>query len=353
MNRRQFLYSAVGGVAATTFPTSISKAASPTAKLGIADFALAIRRRAERAGIVPKRLGSPLDYLKYCHAMGAGGVQCTIGQPDESQTKDIRSYLETNNMFIVGTARLPREASGAERFGANLFAAKRAGAKVVRVAIGGRRYEDYDTLEQYKAFARRSWKSLQLAEPVAAQHEMPLAIENHKDFRIEQMLTMLKQLDSEYVGVCVDTNNSVALLEDPLEVAKAYAPWAFSVHLKDMALCEYEDGFLLADIPLGEGIIDLAEIVRILRAAKPDISFNLEMSTRDPLKVPCLTEKYWATFENVPPSDLARALRCARSQGRPRESLLSVSPLPLAEQVKLEEEINRKCLAYASKHLNL
>ena len=353
MNRRQFLYSSVGGLAATALPTSISKADSPTAKLGIADFALAIRRRAERAGIVPKRLGSPLDYLKYCQAMGAGGVQCNIGQPDESDIRKIRSYLESNNMFIVGTARLPREASDAERFGATLYAAKRAGAKVVRVAIGGRRYEDYDTLEQYKAFARRAWKSLQLAEPVAAQHEMPLAIENHKDFRIEQMLTMLKQLDSAYVGVCVDTNNSAALLEDPLEVAKAYAPWAFSVHLKDMALCEYEDGFLLADIPLGEGMIDLGEIVRILRRAKPDISFNLEMSTRDPLKVPCLTEKYWATFENVPASDLARFLRSVRRYGRPRETLLSVSPLPLAEQVKLEEEINRKCLAYAAKYLNL
>jgi len=353
MNRRQFLFSTVGGLAAATFPTSVSHAASPTAKLGIADFALAIRRRAERAGIVPKRLGSPLDYLKYCHEMGAGGVQCNIGQPDDSETEDIRSYLESNNMFIVGSMGLPRQASDVERFGARIHAAKQAGAEVVRVAIGGRRYEQFDTLEAYKAFARRAWMSLQWAEPVAAKHKIPLAIENHKDFRIDQMLAMLEKLDSEYVGVCVDTNNSAALLEDPLEVAKAYAPWAHTVHLKDMALCEYEDGFLLADIPLGEGIIDLAEIVRILREAKPGISFNLEMSTRDPLKVPCLTEKYWATFENVPPSDLARALRMARRQGRPRESLLSVSSLPLGEQVKLEEEINRKCLAYAAKHLNL
>ena len=226
MNRRQFLSSAVGGLAATSFPFSISRAASPTAKLGIADFALAIRRRAERAGIVAKKLGGPLDYLKYCHEMGAGGVQCSIGEPDESATSAIRHYLEKHNMFIVGSMGLPRQASDVERFGARLHAAKQTGAKVVRVAIGGRRYEQFDTLEQYKAFARRSWVSLQLAEPVAAQHKIPLAIENHKDFRIEQMLTMLKQLDSEYVGVCVDTNNSAALLEDPLDVAKAYAPWA-------------------------------------------------------------------------------------------------------------------------------
>ena len=137
---------------------------------------------------MPKKLGGPLAYLKYCHELGAGGVQCNIGEPDESETRAIRNYLETNNMFIVGSMGLPRQASDVERFGARLQAAKRAGATVARVAIGGRRYEQFDTLEQYKAFARRSWQSLQWAEPVAAQHQIPLAIENHKDFRIEQMM---------------------------------------------------------------------------------------------------------------------------------------------------------------------
>jgi len=166
------------------------------------------------------------------------------------------------------------------------------------------------------------------------------------------MLDMLRRISSEYVGVCVDTGNSFSLLEDSMAVVEAYAPYAFSAHLKDMAVAEYEDGFLLADVPLGQGLLDLSRIVRVLRKARPEIRFSLEMATRDPLKVPCLTEKYWATFANVPGSDLARALRYVRSnssQGR----LLKVNHLPQNELVILEEANIKKCLAFAKEHLNL
>ena len=46
--------------------------------------------------------------------------------------------------------------------------------------------------------------------------------------------------------------------------------------------------------------------------AKPDVKFSLEMIVRDPLEVPCLTDKYWATFENRSGSYLARALSTAQ-----------------------------------------
>ena len=230
--------------------------------------------------------------------------------------------------------------------------AEEAGAKVIRVAIGGRRYEQFNKAEEFKAFAERTWKSLQSAEPVVARHRMRLAIENHKDFRVDQMLGMLRRLNSEYVGVCVDTGNSFALLEDPMEVIEAYAPYGFSAHLKDMAVAEYEEGFLLADVPLGQGLLDLSRIVRILNQARPEIQFSLEMPTRDALKVPCLTEKYWATFENVPASDLARTLKYVRTYAAPK-SLPKVNHLPLDELVKLEEDNIKECLAFAKNHLNL
>ncbi|MFQ5924065.1 MAG: sugar phosphate isomerase/epimerase family protein, partial [Anaerolineales bacterium] len=225
-------------------------------------------------------------------------------------------------------------------------------AKVIRIAIGGRRYEQFSTVEQFKAFAERTAKSLQLAEPVVARHRVRLAIENHKDWRVPQLLGMLERISSEYVGVCVDTGNSFALLEDPMAVVEAYAPHGFAAHIKDMAVAEYEDGFLLADVTLGKGLLDLSRMVQILREANPEIQFSLEMSTRDPLKVPCLTDRYWATFEDVPGSDLARTLRYVRTNASP-ERLPKVNHLPLAELVKLEEANIKKCLAFAREHLNL
>lgn len=356
MNRRELLSSIAGGVAAWFVPSGNARARSAgntRSQLGIAQFSYNLRLRAERARKRPVCIGDPLSFLKHAREIGAGGIQTSLGNRDETYAGQLRAYAEAHDLFVEGSTSLPRDRADVERFEAHVRMARRAGATVVRIAIGGRRYEQFGKAEQFKAFAERSWKSIRLAEPVAARHRARLAIENHKDFRVPQMLSMLERLSSEHVGVCVDTGNSAALLEDPMAVVRAYAPWAHTAHLKDMAVREHDDGFLLADIPLGEGLLDLAEMVRLLRKARPDIRFSLEMATRDPLKVPCLTEKYWVTLGDVPGADLARTLRYVRAHAADQETLPRVSHLPLEEQVALEEENIKKCLRYASEHLNL
>ena len=49
-------------------------------------------------------------------------------------------------------------------------------------------------------------------------------------------------------------------------------------------------------------------MVDTIRRARPEVCFSLEMITRDPLEVPCLTEKYWSTFDDVNGVHLARML---------------------------------------------
>jgi sugar phosphate isomerase/epimerase len=355
MNRREALCSIAGGLAAVTvgdMAMVYGAKRSKRKRLGIAQFSYNIRLGAERSGHVKGQLADPMNFLDHCHKIGAGGVQMSIGIRDKEYIRKLRRSAEAYDMFIEGSAGLPRTALDVERFDTTVQTVKEVGGSVIRVATGGRRYEEFEKAEQFKAFSERTIKSLRLAEPVAARHRMRLAIENHKDWRIEQMLEMLGSIDSEYVGVCVDTGNSFALLEDPMAVVEAYAPYGFAAHLKDMAVAEYEDGFLLADAVLGEGILDLARMVKILRKARPEIQFSLEMATRDPLKVPCLTEKYWATFEDVPGSDLARSLKYVRAN-ESRERLPKVNHLRLDELVKLEEQNIKKCLAFAREHLDL
>jgi len=325
----------------------VESAKTKKTQLGIDDFSYNIRLRAER------QLRDPLNFLDHCHKVGAGGVQMNIGLRDEAYNRKLYHNAEAYDMFIEGSASLPRSQSDVEKFEQTVRTAKQVGANVIRIAIGGRRYEQFDRAEQFKAFAKSAIGGLQLAEPVAARHKIHLAIENHKDWRVPDMLGMLEQISSEYVGVCVDTGNSFALLEDPMDVVEAYAPRAFAVHLKDMAVAECEDGFLLADVPLGEGLLDLPRMVQILRKARPEIKLSLEMATRDPLKVPCMTEKYWATFEAVPGSELARTLRYVRANASPQQLLPKVNHLPLDELIKLEQDNVKKCLAYAREQLNL
>jgi sugar phosphate isomerase/epimerase len=163
---------------------------------------------------------------------------------------------------------------------------------------------------------------------------------------------LLRRASSAQIGVCVDTGNSIALMEDPMEVVEAYAPWAFSTHLKDMGVEEYADGFLLAEVPLGTGFLDLPKIVEILRRARPEIHFNLEMITRDPLKIPCLTKKYWATLANLSGQHLAEMLHLVRTHAA-KQPLPRVGGLSREEKLRMEDENVRRSLNYARERLQL
>src|SRR5262249_62192948 len=103
-------------------------------------------------------------------------------------------------------------------------------------------------------------------------------------------------------------------------------------------------------VPLGEGVLDLPKMIGILRKARPEIHFNLEMITRDPLKVTCLASKYWATFEDVPGRDLARTLAMVRKH-KSAKPLPQVSGQKREQQLAIEEGNVQKRLAYGRQHL--
>jgi sugar phosphate isomerase/epimerase len=308
-------------------------------------------------GAAVKQGGGPFrgaaGFLDFCHQRGAGGIQMRIDPGVPGGPARLRSRAEQYGMFVEGQVGMPATEADVTRFDRDVRAAKEAGAQVIRTAkLGGRRYETFDSAEAFARFDRRSWHSLTLAEPIVKKHRVRLAVENHKDRRVPELVDLLKRISSEYVGACVDTGNSIALLEEPMAVVEGLAPWAMAVHLKDMAVKEYDEGFLLSEVPLGEGLLDLKAIVSTLRRANPKIHFSLEMITRDPLKVPCLTEKYWATMGSVPGRDLARTLATVRAKA-PKGPLPRVAGLGLAQRLKTEDDNVRKCLAFARSELGL
>lgn len=279
-------------------------------------------------------------------------MQCPLGILSDARCDKLRSLALERQLFVEAIISLPGDDLDLERFTAQMKTAARAGAAAVRTTlIPGRRYEFFDSLEAFRSLETAGRKSLERAAPVAEKLKLPLAVENHKDHRNDERIALLQHIGSEYVGACVDTGNSIALLEDPLETVTILAPWAHSVHLKDQAVKPDPAGFLLGDIPLGKGFLDLQRMVEILRHQKPDINFSLELITRDPLRVPCLEDEYWTTFPGVPAKDLARTLRQVRDHAAP--TLQSVDRLPLDGQVALETANVTTSLAYARDHLSL
>ncbi|MCW5516866.1 sugar phosphate isomerase/epimerase family protein [Muriicola sp. Z0-33] len=352
MRRRKFIKASSAGVLSMTMPLMpIPKGILADTRFGVAEASYLMRwyRKMESTGYPP--FTSAMEMLEHCGELGFGGIQVGIRNWDKSESKQLRSRSEALEMFLEGQIRLPKDQQDTDRFEADILSAKRAGISIVRAAcLSGRRYETFDTLEAFKKFKAAAINSIFLAEPIVRKHKIKLAVENHKDWRINEFLEILKHVGSQWVGITLDTGNNISLLEDPMEVVKELAPYSFSVHLKDMAVEEYDDGFLMSEVNLGEGYLDIEEMIRIIKKEQPNIRFNLEMITRDPLKIPCLTDKYWATFEDISAKELGTYLRSIRSQ-KSRDPLPLVSDKSNDDQLKLEVENNRTSLIYAKQNL--
>ena len=318
------------------------------ANMGLLLYSYGIRSRQE----TPAVFNDPARFVAFAKARGADAVQLSLGRRPDTEATGIRRAAETAGVAVEGIVSPPDDtAPGRDRFAAELATARACGATVVRVVmLGGRRYEVFTTADDYPAFARSAKAALERAEPAARAARVKLAVENHKDFRFDEQLDLLKGLASPWVGACVDTGNNLALLEDPTATIAALAPLAFTVHLKDMGLEEAPDGFRLAEVPLGKGVLDLPAVVAALRKGNPRVRFQLEMMTRDPLSVPCLTDRYWATLGRVPGRDLARTLALARrTAALHKESLPRVSQLAPVEQLAAEDRNVRDSFAFAAR----
>lgn len=303
--------------------------------------------------VVSRPPRTPLEYMEKAYSAGAGGAQAYFDAKsmEPEYLRKLRSRCEELGMFLEITTRLPEEDT--TLFENTIKAAKEAGARCLRaVCLGGRRYETFNDLDSWKKFVADSKAKLARAVPLLEKHKFALGVENHKDWIMEEMVPLLKSYSSEYLGSCIDFGNNMSLLENPMEVVEALAPFAVCTSIKDMAVEEYEDGFLLAEVALGEGLIDIKKAVGVLQKARPKVKITIDMLTRDPLKVPCLTDKYWVTFPERNGRHLARMLSLVR-KNKPAKPLLRVSQLDRESQLKVELENLQKSVLYARDVLGL
>jgi len=292
-----------------------------------------------------------LDLLRHCHSIGAGGIQTTVGGWAEDFAKKVRDEREKLGMYLEGSIGMPKDIFDVARFEKEVLLAKEAGATVLRtVCLSGRRYENFKTESEWIAFKEKSMKSIELSEPVVRKHKVRLAVENHKDWKAAELAAIIKNLGSEWVGVTLDFGNNLSLLEEPMEVIQTLAPFAFSTHVKDMGVKAYEKGFLLSEVELGKGIVDLKTAVDLCKKYNSQVTFSLEMITRDPLQIPCLEEDYWLTFESTKAKDLAKILRIVREQAFQGE-LPHINHLNPEQRLAFEEENVLKCLSFSKKVL--
>ena len=338
MTRRDTLTSfAATGLAAAAAPAKVLK------NMGSAGPGLTARIKA---------MGKNWDIVEYCHEKGLGAAHTNLPLDlDPAAIRKIRDQVNKYDMRLTMLVRTPRTDADLPKYEASVKACSEMDGRVVCVhdPFSGRRYEQFKNAAEFHDFDALCKAAVRRAEPILRKYKMPLAIENHKGWRSDELAAWVRSTSSEYVGVCLDLVNNVSLIETPQQTIDTLFPYTIFVSFKDIGVDFYQDGILLSEVALGDGHIDLAAIVTRMQKKNSKMLFQLEMLTRDPLKVPIFTEQYWKVYDDkspVPPRDLAMLISWIRNHP-PKKPLPSTSGLTPEQHLALEDQLNQQCIDYA------
>ena len=105
-----------------------------------------------------------------------------------------------------------------------------------------------------------------------------LAIENHDFYTTEELASLIADINSPYVKVCLDPVNNYGLGESLKEVLRALSEYTVNFHCKDYVISRKPSqlGFDVVGAPTGTGMLDMA----LCRKSLPDgLSYVVELWT--------------------------------------------------------------------------
>jgi sugar phosphate isomerase/epimerase len=116
----------------------------------------------------------------------------------------------------------------------------------------------------------------------AADRGVRLALENHGDLRVLDILDLFAAVDRPDLGVCLDNVNLIRLGDDMVEGTRALAPHTLLVQLKDHEPGDPTIWGGPVSTALGEGVADLDGVLAILAAAGFDGPVCVELASLGP-----------------------------------------------------------------------
>ena len=216
--------------------------------------------------------------------------------------------MATQGRFLLADAGYDANVSEAQVVVHHLEIAQKLGSPILRCVAGNlfTRDEGHDMT----ALADRAVAILREACKAAEDRGMKIAMENHADFTVRELASILARVASPAFGFTVDTANLAFDLDDPMRVAGIMAPYALTTHFKNYRVIRTRTGLALENCPLGEGDIDVAAIARLLAGHNPEINLNIEVHSQfAPFKLNVLEEGYFGRHPAPPGDGLAWYLK--------------------------------------------
>lgn len=222
----------------------------------------------------PEKILTFDDFLEKINTLGIDGVSlesCFIPEFSNAYLQSVKARLDGAGMDRVYAWGHPDGLEGGknekafDEMIAHIAYAKQIGADVMRV-VGSSlmfRHEDHGPqLEKLSDWFTQATK-------IAVQQGVKLAVENHIDYKSDEILLLVKNVNSPNFGVNFDTGNFLRVGDDPVTGMEKLAPYVMATHIKDLkqvpGVAENE-WYHYSCVPTGKGLVDNARLAQLLKA---------------------------------------------------------------------------------------
>ncbi len=189
-----------------------------------------------------------------------------LGGDDPEHLEKVRKELQKYGLY----AEVAMRGTDPQRLEAALKVTKKIGADLLRTYCCFGKY-DPETLKKAPDNFRK-------IVPILKKYRIKFAIENHEEETSEEIIDIIKKVESPWVGSHCDIGNSMMAWEDPSEAVGKLAPYAFTSHFKDHIIIRDGSEYKVCGVPLGRGNIDIDECFRILFEHSTLTRINIEQT---------------------------------------------------------------------------
>lgn len=201
----------------------------------------------------PEPLG-PADLVDEAARLGHEVCQLADNVPvaalDGGALKALRAHAAARGVELELGGRGLSAASLAH----HVQVAGRLGTGMLRFVIDGPGHEP--AVAEVVAVLRQACDALQAAG-------VTVALENHDRLTAHELAALVEEVDSDRVGVCLDTVNSIGSGQGLAEVVEVLAPLTVNLHVKDFSIRRRRHGmgFQVEGACLGRGMLDLGGLL--------------------------------------------------------------------------------------------
>ena len=121
------------------------------------------------------------------------------------------------------------------------------------------------------------------AIPLIEKYGLQISIENHCDLFSDEVIGLVEELAHPQIGACCDTINSLMLMEGIESCVRKMAPYVNCVHFCDNRVFADPDGTHSVGTAIGQGNVDCAAIIKILREQAPKQLDTIDLEIELPL----------------------------------------------------------------------